>query len=185
MNKTDINFNQIAPIIPNELFKTIFNEIGSIIKKICEENDLDYEKISNDYFNDISKLGIKFGIKKRNKRKLNENEQCMGRKIDGKQCTRGRRDNSEYCKSHANKLPQGRIDEPFVNKCNIKRGRKKKNKVIDYVETHLEVLDGKNYLIDDKNYVYSYNINKPEFLGIKKDGRIVSFPLLPSNSILN
>ena len=65
MNKTDINFNQITPIIPNDLFKTIFSEISIIIKKICIDNDLDYDKVSKQYSNDISKLGIKFGIKKR------------------------------------------------------------------------------------------------------------------------
>ena len=30
------------------------------------------------------------------------------------------------------------------------------------------------YLIDDKNYVYSFNINNPEFLGIKKNGKIIN-----------
>ncbi len=172
MSVTDISLSNISPIIPNDLFKTIFNEINVIIKKICNDNNLDYDDVISKYSLDISKLGLKFGIKKRNKRKLDHNEQCMGRKIDGKQCTRGRRPHSEFCKSHQNKLPHGRIDEPYKNKECIKRGRKKKDKVIDYVSTSLEIINGEHYLVDDNNYVYSYNINNPEFLGVKRNNTI-------------
>ena len=140
MSIKDINLNQISPIIPNDFIKTIFGEITNIIQKICQEHKLDYNLIHAQYANEISKIGVKFGIKKRNKRQLNNNERCMGRKIDGKQCTRGRRLNSEYCKSHENKLPQGRIDEPYVEKTTIKRGRRKKHKVVDYVETYITII---------------------------------------------
>ena len=119
MSVTDININQISPLISNEMFKNIFNEINVIIKKICIENNLNPEDVIAKHTSDISKLGLKYGIKKRNKRKLNKNEQCMGRKIDGKQCTRGRRPNCEFCKSHENKLAHGRIDEPYQNKESI------------------------------------------------------------------
>mgnify|MGYP001330335647 CR=1 FL=1 len=175
MSVTDININQISPLISNEMFKNIFNEINVIIKKICIENNLNPEDVIAKHTSDISKLGLKYGIKKRNKRKLNKNEQCMGRKIDGKQCTRGRRPNCEFCKSHENKLAHGRIDEPYQNKESIKRGRKKKNKVIDYVSTSLEIIDGKHYLVDDNNYVFSYNINNPEFIGIKRNNTIEKY----------
>ena len=181
MSVTDINLNTITPIIPNELFKTIFNELNIIIKKICNDNNLEYDEVINKYSVDISKLGLKFGIKKRNKRKLNQNKQCMGRKIDGKQCTRGRRSHSDFCKSHENKLPHGRIDEPYKNKELIKRGRKRKAKFIDYVSTSLEIIDGKHYLVDDNGYVYSYNINNPEFLGVKRDNKIE--PYLSPNPV--
>ena len=59
-------------------------------------------------------------------------QQCMGRKLDGKQCTRGRKDGTEFCKSHLNKLPFGRIDDDdYCVKEPSKRGRKRKNNVFD------------------------------------------------------
>jgi len=174
MNKqTDIELNDIMPIVPNELFKTVSNEFNKLLKKICEINNLDYDIIKKQYNEDIINIGSKIGVKKRNRRVLPSNLQCMGRKLDGIQCTRGKRDTSDYCKSHENKLPYGRIDEPFKGKEINKRGRKKKNKNSDYILTHMEIIDGTNYLIDEKNYVYSFNINNPVFLGIKINNKIV------------
>ena len=53
MSVTDINLNTITPIIPNELFKTIFNELNIIIKKICNDNNLEYDEVINKYSVDI------------------------------------------------------------------------------------------------------------------------------------
>jgi len=170
----DIDIGDIKPIVPNELFKTVTNEFKKIFQKICDDNKLNYDIIYSKYSDDINKIGSKIGVKKRNRRILPPNLQCMGRKLDGEQCTRGKRDVSDFCKSHENKLPYGRIDEPYKGKEINKRGRKKKNKNHDYILTHMEIIDGINYLIDDKNYVYSFNINNPEFLGIKVNNKIVS-----------
>ena len=172
MTEKDNNILEITPIIPNELFKLINVELNKILEKVCHDNNLNCKMIIEKYSNDISKIGTKFGIKKRNRRVLPFDFQCMGRKLDGKQCTRGKRDNSDYCKSHENKLPYGRIDEPFKLKESKVRGRKKKDKLTDFIATHVEVIDGKNYLIDDNNFVYTFNINKPEFLGIKQNNII-------------
>jgi len=172
--KKDIDIGDIKPIMPNELFKTVKHEFKKLFQKICDDNNLNYEQINTKYGEDINKIGSKIGVKKRNRRVLPPNLQCMGRKLDGEQCTRGKRDISDFCKSHENKLPYGRIDEPYKGKEINKRGRKKKNKNNDYILTHMEIIDGTNYLIDDKNYVYSFNINNPEFLGIKVNNKIVS-----------
>jgi len=172
MTEKDINILEIAPIIPNELFKLLNIELKIILEKICEDNNLNSKSILEKYSNDISKIGSKFGVKKRNRRVLPFEFQCMGRKLDGKQCTRGKRDNSDYCKSHENKLPYGRIDEPFKLKESKVRGRKKKDKLNDFVATHVEIIDGMNYLVDDNNFVYTFNINNPEFLGIKQNNII-------------
>lgn len=166
MTETDINIKDITPILPNELFKFIQAEFNDILKKICLDNNLNYTDIISRYSPDIYKMGNKYGLKKRNRRILPSELQCMGRKLDGEQCTRGRRDNSDYCKSHEKKLAYGRIDEPFKCKEVHKRGRKKNNLNNDYICTHMEVIDGKNYLVDNKNFVYTFNINNPEFLGI-------------------
>ena len=172
MNETDISINEISPIIPNELFKIITLEFNNLLKKICDENNLNQEIITDKYSSEISKLGSKFGIKKRNRRKLPGDLQCMGRKLDGKQCTRGKRDTSDFCKSHANKLPFGRFDEPFKGKELNKRGRKKKEKNDNCIATYMKVIDGKNYLMDDNNFIYSFNINNPEFLGVFENDSI-------------
>ena len=121
---------------------------------------------------DILNIGAKFGVKKRNRRILPSDKQCMGRKLDGRQCTRGRNGDSEFCKSHQNKLPLGRIDDEYSAKEPSKRGRKRKNNVLScnkYIVTHMEQLDGNNYLVDDNNFVYSFDVNNPEFLGIKEN----------------
>jgi hypothetical protein len=172
MVEKDIKLGDICPIIPNDLFKLINIEFNIIIEKICNENNLNSTKILDSYSNDISKIGTSFGVKKRNRRILPFEFQCMGRKLDGKQCTRGKRENSEYCKSHENKLPYGRIDEPFKSKETSKRGRKRKDKQHDMISTCVEKIDGKNYLVDENKFVYTFSIKNPEFLGIFENNKI-------------
>ena len=172
MTEKDINIIEITPIIPNELFKLINVELNKILETICFDNNLDSKIILEKYATNIAKIGSKFGVKKRNRRVLPLECQCMGRKLDSKQCTRGRRDNSEYCKSHENKLPYGRIDQPFKLKETKVRGRKKADKLNDYIATHVKIIDGHNRLVDNNNFVYTFDINNPEFLGILVDGNI-------------
>lgn len=170
-NATDICINDISPIISTDLFKVLKTDFLDILGSICDKHSLDYNSVLNDYSLKISKLGTKYGIKQRNRRKLNPENTCMGRKGDGKQCTRGRRTGSDYCKSHENNLPEGRIDELYTKK-NKNRGRKKTNKTNEYINTKLELIDNVNYLVDENNYIYSYNMNNPEFLGIKLNGKL-------------
>jgi len=173
-NEQEIDVKAINPIMPSDLFKIIQDEIDNILKKICLDYHLDIDTVAKKYNMDVTKIGIKLGVKKRNRRVLPKHLQCMGRKLDGKQCTRGRKDNSEYCKSHMNKLPYGRIDDEFKLKEPLKRGRKRKSssKEVEYVFTHIDVIDGENYLVDNNNFVYSFDINNPEFLGIKTESGI-------------
>lgn len=173
-DQQEIDVKTINPIMPSDLFKIIQDEIDNILKKICVDYQLDIDTVSKKYNMDVTKIGIKLGVKKRNRRVLPTHLQCMGRKLDGKQCTRGRKDNSEYCKSHMNKLPYGRIDDEFKLKEPLKRGRKRKSssKEVEYVFTHIEVINGENYLVDTNNLVYSFDINNPVFLGIKTDNGI-------------
>ena len=82
---------------------------------------------------------------------------------------------NEFCKSHQNKLPLGRIDDEYCAKEPSKRGRKRKNNVLScnkYIVTHMEQLDGDNYLVDDNNFVYSFDVNNPEFLGVKENNTL-------------
>ena len=54
------------------------------------------------------------------------------------------------------------------------RGRKKKlgKKSLEYIVTKIETIGEQNYLVDDRNFVFSFDTKDPEFLGIKHDGRI-------------
>jgi hypothetical protein len=172
MTEKDFDLKKIAPLVSCELFKFVNDEIKVIIDKICNEYNLDYKTVLESYNIDILNIGAKFGVKKRNRRILPSDKQCMGRKLDGRQCTRGRNGDSEFCKSHQNKLPLGRIDDEYNAKEPSKRGRKRKNNVLScnkYIVTHMEQLDGNNYLVDDNNFVYSFDVNNPEFLGIKEN----------------
>ena len=173
-SQSEIDIKSIKPIMPSDLFNIIQDEIDNIFKKICLDYKLDIDVVSKKYNMDVTKIGIKLGVKKRNRRVLPSHLQCMGRKLDGKQCTRGRKDNSDYCKSHMNKLPYGRIDDEFKLKEPLKRGRKRKSssKEVEYVYTHIDVIDGENYLVDNNNLVYSFDINNPVFLGIKTENGI-------------
>lgn len=173
-SQSEIDIKSIKPIMPSDLFNIIQDEIDNIFKKICMDYNLDIDTVSKKYNMDVTKIGIKLGVKKRNRRVLPGHLQCMGRKLDGKQCTRGRKDNSDYCKSHMNKLPYGRIDDEFKLKEPLKRGRKRKSssKEVEYVYTNIDVIDGENYLVDNNNLVYSFDINNPVFLGLKTENGI-------------
>jgi len=168
MSEKDIQINDINPLISNDAFKIIVYEFNNIIEEICNNYNLDYKEVSKNYCNKVSKVGMKIGIKKRNRRVLPPNLLCMGRKLDGKQCTRGRQPNSEFCKSHSNKLTYGRIDDDME----IKKKDKKKKKNNEYLVTYVENIDGENYLIDEKNFVYSYNLVRPKFLGLRTNNGI-------------
>ena len=170
MAEKDFDLKKIAPLVSSDLFKFVNEEIKTIICKICNSYNLNDNEVLQKFNIDILNIGAKFGVKKRNRRILPAEKQCMGRKIDGKQCTRGRKDDSEFCKSHMNKLPFGRIDDDYCVKEPSKRGRKRKNTVLNcnkYIVTHIEEIEGNNYLVDDNDLVYSFDVNNPLFLGIK------------------
>ena len=122
---------------------------------------------------DVSKIGVKLGIKRRNRRSLPKDLQCLGRKIDGQQCTRSRRNGEEFCLSHMKGLPHGRIDGPtFAGKEKGKRGRKKKEVVYneeEYLCVHLELIRGVQYLLDENDNVFTYNLEAPKFLGKREE----------------
>jgi hypothetical protein len=174
--ETSLDINVIKPLISSELFKIIKDEIIKLMDKVLNENNISDINILENYDDDISKIGLKLGIKKRNRRSLPKEMQCMGRKLDGYQCTRSKRSGSDYCLSHIKRLPHGRIDDNSYNlKEKGKRGRKKKPFDItdgEYVATCMEILDNKKVLVDNNNNVYTYNIDDPKRLGKKVNNKI-------------
>lgn len=160
----------IQPLVDVRLLKTLEEMYQKNLYKIAQDNNLNYDEIKDKYRLESKTLTINMGIKKRNRRVLSDEKRCMGRKFDGQQCTRSRRDGSDYCLSHEKNLPQGRIDDPsFKPKEKGRRGRKKKINEYehdkDYIPTTLRKIDQIEYLIDMDNNVYSYNIENPVFLG--------------------
>jgi len=93
-------------------------------------------------------------------------EQCMGRKQDGKQCTRKRKPNIEFCGKHENNRRYGRIDD---DKTIIMTNNSRD--IMRFVKKNI---NGLEYLIDDKNNVIDFSdIESPEFIGTLEDNQIV------------
>ena len=152
-------------VLKNPIFKLLIEEIEEILKKISVKYELEYTDIRETAFKN-SNLAIKYGIKKRIKRKIDKDKQCMGRKIDREQCTRSRQESSEFCKSHQKTLKYGRIDDTsFEDAPKRPRGRKRKNENSDYIATKIITIQNVRYLIDKENIIYSYNIEQPHVLG--------------------
>lgn len=171
LGDSEVDFKDIKPIVPSELYKIIKDETNDLLAKIASEYNLDLAELTNKYQDDISKISVKLGIKKRNRRILPPELQCMGRKSGGGQCTRSRKPGKEYCLSHLKNLKYGSIlDENVEVKSKGKRGRKpiKQNyPAEDYIAVSLEVIDDKQYLVDYNSNVYSYCKESPVFIGRK------------------
>ena len=172
-NDKDIETNHIQPILSQNAFKIIQTEIIQQLHKIKKEYHIEDISFLEKYTKNIHELSLKLGMKKRNRRVLNDNVRCMGRKIDEQQCTRGRLKNCEFCKSHRDNLPHGRFDDiTYQSPQKGKRGRKKSDKNYnngEYIATHLEMINEIQYLVTDDKLVFSYNIDNPTFIGKKND----------------
>ena len=150
-------------ILKNPVFKLFNDEVEKMLERISETYNIDIEDLKKLSFSN-SNLAIQYGIKKRIKRKIDKDKQCMGRKIDGDQCTRSRKDCSDYCLSHQKNLKFGRIDDPNYNTCIVTKKKKKKEND-DYIATKRHIIEHITYLIDEDNNIYSYNIDKPIYIG--------------------
>jgi len=113
-------------------------------------------------------------IKKRNRKKLDKEFMCKGRKLDGLQCTRKKKMGYEFCQSHLKKLPNGRIDEESkLPKKKNKRGRKPKVEFDprqydnDYITLWEDIINDQKVLVDIYNNVFSYDMTHPKYLGKK------------------
>jgi hypothetical protein len=160
----------IQPIISTKLLRTISDIYTNALVNISEKYNINEKELKNEFKLDSTKIAIELGIKKRNRRVLDDTKRCLGRKFDGNQCTRSRRDDSDFCLSHEKNLPQGRIDDgEFKPKEKGKRGRKKKLHAFanndEYLATTLIEINNCKYLIDNSNNIYTFNIEQPEYKG--------------------
>lgn len=173
----DIEVDNIQPMLSQNAFKIITDEMATMLRTIKTQYKINDTNFLEKYDKQIQCLSLKLGMKKRNRRILDNTIRCMGRKIDGKQCTRSRLKDCDFCKSHKDNLPHGRVDDPnYEPPEKGKRGRKKKS--VDYTDgnyiaTHLEMIEGIQYLVNEEGLVFSYNIESPVFIGKKtEEGKI-------------
>ena len=123
----------------------------NILCQISAKYNINKEELLSEYINnDI--LKTTHSIKKKKKKNANESVNlCMARKQDGNQCTRRKKDLGEYCGKHINNRKYGRIDDHsnIVDKL---------AEDDNYIMTWIESFDGKEYLVDSNNIVYTTNI---------------------------
>jgi hypothetical protein len=176
----DTDTSKVEPIISSQLYKTFSDELQLIYTKITQARpDISMDELNSIYNLDISALAIKLGIKKRIRKKIEADKTCMGRKGDGMQCTRSRRDSSEYCLSHQKNLPHGRIDdESYVPKQKGQRGRRRKDHDLknnpDYIPMIRTKIKGQYYLVDPSKNVYTNHEEHPKKIGhLNSDNEII------------
>ena len=115
----DALLNKTLNGLDNKNFKNMYyisyKILFGFVEKLKEDDKIDIDKqdLENFIEKDFNEIMQKFtnNLKKRNRKTLQNELRCMGRKIDGKQCTRRKKNGCEYCQSHYKKLTNGRIDD--------------------------------------------------------------------------
>lgn len=173
--------NSLIKFDNNKIQKSMFFVCHKSIDAFCNNLKKTYnitipqEFIDEQIINNIPNLIKEYtsNLKKRCKKYINIELICLGRKLDGKQCTRKKYNENEFCKSHLNKLSNGRIDEAAKLVIKNKRGRKRK---IDfdprqydneYITLWEDIISGERVLIDNNNNIYTFDIERPQYIGKK------------------
>ena len=99
------------------------------------------ELIGEENFNKISHILDKMSKnkRKRSKNAIPDSERCLAKKNGGQQCSRRRREGSDFCGTHIKGSPHGKVNK--VN--NLKK-----------VEVYAENIKGIIYYIDDNCNIY-------------------------------
>jgi hypothetical protein len=188
-SKSDIVTNNIDNILNNGLVK-FENKIQTSMFFVCYKamtafcNDIKNihnitfpkEFIDNQAISIIPSIIKEYtgNLKKRCKKVINLEMICIGRKLDNKQCTRKKHNDSDFCKSHFIKLSNGRIDQPTQVNLRNKRGRKRKVEFDprqydnDYITLWEDIINGEKVLVDINNNIYTFDLEAPQYIG-KKD----------------
>ena len=132
--------------------------IVQLLQKIALDYDLDLDELKHRYVLDS------MFVKNQNTLETTKTSSliCMARKQDGTQCTRRKKQDCDYCGKHVTNRRYGRIDD-----CN---SQEKSN----CIQTRLEIINGTNYLVDNLGMVFTYNTNKPEVIGYKENGELIT-----------
>ena len=146
-----------------ENLKKIFNDkLITILDEISNDYNINNEKLKTKYVDN----SFDFSTMKKRKRKQNKLlakcELCMARKADGLQCTRRRKDDTEFCGKHASNLKYGRVDDEERNNTN-------------QIKCTLEKINGNSYLVDCvTKLVYTFDTENPTVVGkMEENGTVV------------
>lgn len=162
----------------NKKIETYLKQFKDDIKQKIVSGDINFsEKELSDLLQYIYDYqGIRLGSNDFVKRKRVKNEvpvtnRCCALRANKEQCTRRRRENSDYCGTHIKGSPHGILD---VNKINIEETEK--------IEVWIEEIKGIHYYLDNKGNVYcpqdiSKNSKKPKIIAkYEKNGDIYTIP---------
>jgi len=155
---TEIRMEDISKYlvhIYNEKTKTILEEISKTYN--IPKDTLFNKYINNDILKDVHSI-------KKKKKKGGFDESvclCMARKQDGNQCTRRKKDTNDYCGKHVTNRKYGRIDDHsnIVDKL---------AEDDNYIMTWVEEFDGKEFLVDSNNVIYTKDVSSPIIIGRKR-----------------
>ena len=122
------------------------NDIRDKINNIhFEENDKIHELMG--YVYDYERLVFKkedISKRKRIKNTIPETNRCNARRANNEQCTRRKKDGSEYCGTHVKGTPHGLITESISP-----------SEIVHKVEIVAQEIGGIVYYIDNNNNVYN------------------------------
>lgn len=139
-NKLQMSMFFIAYKSINALYKELYESVqytipDEIIKRVVLEN---VPSLIKEYNSNLRKRCRVNGNAASNINELDDTI-CLGRKIDGTQCTRKKYNNNDFCKNHIKKLCNGRVDIPLGESINEPIINKKEHAVnVIFKETTLE-----------------------------------------------
>jgi hypothetical protein len=148
----------------------ITDEIHKIIKTISNEYQLNENDINSKILDNNWCINFNSLIENQNKKKrpINPVNYCIARKPNLKQCTRNKKNDSDYCANHQYNRPNGRIDEEIKSShLNIKDNLDKRA-VSNFIKLKPITLFNQNYFIDINNHLYIKDdiIDKYRYIGI-------------------
>jgi hypothetical protein len=133
----------------NKKCELFVQEFKSDIKKYIDLNPFKETQYSEflQYLYDYPSIKLNkedFQKRKRIKNTVPQFDRCTAKRASGEQCTRRKKDSSEYCGTHIKGTPHGEVLIDSANIVNIP------NKL----EIQLQEIQGINYYIDKLNNVY-------------------------------
>ena len=163
----------------NKKVETYITELKDSIRNKINLLDFQDKNKTNDlieYIYDYERLMIMkddLNKRKRIKNSIPSSNRCSAKRANNEQCTRRRKENSEFCGTHCKGTPNGMIHEEHSNEI-----------IIQKVEVFAEDVNGIVYYLDKFNNVYKTedileNKQNPNIIAqYLKDGNRYTIPEL-------
>lgn len=122
-----------------------------IIRKICKDNELDYEKVIYENKNEFQIYLDEFEDPDIHLR-------CKGKNKNGKRCSKCKKDNSDFCSVHYNQ--QKEKDNDFINSDKMEKSEDSKKSFTSFT-SNIQILDAKKKgILPEKIKKISYDSKK-------------------------